>query len=265
MPRRIPDADLRADLERVINDLGRPPTVQEYIDHGDYAFVTIAKRFGNGKWTDALRALGHEPPPKRRGPSKIPEHTLQEDLERVVHELRRAPTTDEYNDLGEYSAHLLVDRVGDGSWPDALRALGYEPMFEAPSRIPEEDLRTDLKRVIDSFGRAPTTDEYDAYGEYTANTISKRLGNGSWNEAIRTTGHEPEHPSAGIPERDLWADLKQVADEVEGKPTIATYDEYGTYSPATIARRLGDGSWTTAIDRLNHDADTELLTNPTKQ
>lgn len=179
--RLIPTERLRDDLDRVIEALGRAPTTAEYDERGDYSFLTVANRLGDGAWYEAIRAVGHAP--ATHVGSEIPEATLRADLRRVVDEQEGTPTMAEYNNRGEFTAETVANRLGSGTWAEALATVGHEA-DPSPGTIPEAALREDLHRVIDELGRAPSYGEYDACGTYSAATVARRLGDGSWTDAI---------------------------------------------------------------------------------
>lgn len=57
---RIPDDELKRDVERVASLVGGRPRIDDYEDHGQYSYVTVVKRFDDegASWLDALDELG---------------------------------------------------------------------------------------------------------------------------------------------------------------------------------------------------------------
>jgi 5-methylcytosine-specific restriction endonuclease McrA len=55
----IPTQDLKDDLQRVADEIGRAPPVEVYREHGEYNFKTVKRRFGS--WHDVLNEAGFEP------------------------------------------------------------------------------------------------------------------------------------------------------------------------------------------------------------
>lgn len=132
----------------------------------------------------------------------IPAERLSRDLTRVIDELGHQPTTAEYDEEGDYSFLTVANRLGDGKWYEAIRAAGHEPATHTGSKIPEAKLRADLARVFDEVGQMPTMDEYDALGEFTAETVANRLASGTWVEARRIVsqsrdGSKPRDDAGG--------------------------------------------------------------------
>jgi hypothetical protein len=64
MPARIPTEDLLADLRRVAEELGHPPTTTDYQEHGDHGLTTLKARFDGG-WAEILDEAGLDEPPTR--------------------------------------------------------------------------------------------------------------------------------------------------------------------------------------------------------
>lgn len=250
---QIPDEALVEDVERVIDDLGHVPTIAEYDDRGTYSPYTIIDRLGDGSWHEALRTLGYKP--TSHAGRALPDAALRADLERVIDELGRPPKWGEYDEHGKYSAVTVAGRLGDGAWADTIRAVDHEP--QGRSHIPESDLHGDLERVIDALGRSPTLEEYTTQGQYAGQTLARRFGDGSWRDALRALGHEPHGPEQQLSEADLRSDLERVANSLGEPPTSTEYKEHGEYGVATVSRRLGDGSWSDAMQTLEYSRSAE--------
>lgn len=56
-----------------------------------------------------------------------------------------------------------------------------------------------------------------------------------------------------ISDDELIADVKRVFKKLGSEPTLSEYDKFGSYSPSTVSRRLGDGSWIKSLDNLGYD------------
>ena len=111
-PRGVPDEVIIADLRRVADELGRPPELVEYREHGKHAYSTIREHFGS--YAEAIEAAGMNTDDVsiRKGPSPIPKAKLVADLQRVAAVLEEIPTPAEYNTHGEYSATTIYRRFG---------------------------------------------------------------------------------------------------------------------------------------------------------
>ena len=114
--------------------------------------------------------------------------------------------------------------------------------------IHSDALLPDIRRVADSLGRTPTSDEYDELGAYSTHTIRDRFG--SWNEALVEAGLEPNR-QYGTSRRELLDDLRRVADELERTPTRAEYNDRGRFSVGALRYRFD--SWRAAVEAADLD------------
>lgn len=175
-------------------------------------------------------------------PRKIPSDDLLDDLKAVAAEIG-TPTRAEYRERGQYSCATLERRFG--GWLSALEAADLKLTSEY--QISEDELIDDLRRVA-SKGKGPSTREYQKKGNYTNKTVARRLGSGSWNEALRTAGLEineihkypDEQVLCALRDRangDIAPSQSEIADEAKHCPkTYAT--RYGSYWKGTVAAGL---------------------------
>ena len=89
-------------------ELGEPPSYGEYHGVGEYSPATVAKRFGDGSWTEAMESLGYSYDYDPWGSKRIPDEDLRADVARVAEELGRPPSIGEYEIAGEYSAEVVA-------------------------------------------------------------------------------------------------------------------------------------------------------------
>jgi hypothetical protein len=253
MRKQIQDKELREEVSRVVEELGHVPTMSEFNEMGSYTASTVARRFGDGSWIEALESLGYSKSSKY---ASIPAEKLEADVRRVVDLLGYPPNTEEYNEHGEYSSPTVANRLGDGTWRPALESLGYERVGTptAVYHIDSDDLVRDVKRVADEMGRAPTYQEYDEHGHYTPATVAKRFGDGRWPDALGELGFDMRAYVGGTVSDDiLHSDVDRIADEIGGVPTMGDYRKHGRYSARTVAERFGDGNWAAALRTLGYN------------
>ena len=105
----IEDEDLRAELRRLAEELGHPPSPDEMDAVGAYSSRTYQRRFD--EWDDALEAAGLEPAGLTRA-------KLVAELRRLADELGHQPTTDEMNAHGKHSPNTYYEYFD--SWTAAL-------------------------------------------------------------------------------------------------------------------------------------------------
>lgn len=124
--RKVTDEELRDELTRLSEELGRAPTPVEVDERGEYHSQTYRDRFGS--WDEILSEIGMRPTTD----GYIPEEALIDDLKRLYEEYDRAPTTTEVQEEGEYSTPTYRTRFG--SWKKALEAAD----IPLPDYIPSE-------------------------------------------------------------------------------------------------------------------------------
>lgn len=159
----------------------------------------------------------------------------------------------------QLTTHTLRDTFGklllksDLSVDYVVNALGYsvvsslKPLLETSNRsielriggrIPDEVLLEELQRLSQAIHRPPKYNEMNMRGEYAGNTYIKHFG--SWNNALRAAGLEPQYKSKQlIPEEELLDDLRVLADDIGYPPTKQEILDQGEYSYTTYLHRFG--------------------------
>lgn len=105
----IDDDDLLAELRRLADQLGHPPSHDEMDTAGMYSPRTYQRRFD--EWDDALAAAGLES-------SGLTREKLVAELRRLADELGHEPTTDDMNTHGKHSPGTYYEYFD--SWTAAL-------------------------------------------------------------------------------------------------------------------------------------------------
>jgi hypothetical protein len=114
----IPEADLLADIRRLSDLLGEPPSLKEYREAGEYGAQTLYDRFGS--WNAAVEAAGFD--------ARDPTTAASKDA--LLAAIRRLadgddpPTSAEMRREGPYSVTVYHDHFG--SWRAALEAAGFD-------------------------------------------------------------------------------------------------------------------------------------------
>jgi hypothetical protein len=107
--------------------------------------------------------------------------------------------------------------------------------------ITDSLLEADVQPVADQHGGQPTAETDDAEGEYSANTVRCRLGDGSWQRALFELGFtaHPDEGEANERERTQKAFDEFVKDFGRG-PTATdsknTQTRLGTTSKSTFSK-----------------------------
>lgn len=182
------EGELIAELQRLHDELGRTPARQHMDEHGKYGRNVYETRFGT--WNDALRAAGLELNHERN----YSRERLIQAIRDLAEELDAVPRRDQMRNEGKFAEKPY--RREFGTWNQALRAAGYDPVDR--KNIPREELLNALKNLADRLGKTPTANEMNTIGEFSHRTMELRFG--SWNQALQEAGldlnFDPSRPQA---------------------------------------------------------------------
>lgn len=258
---RITREKLRDDLIRVAEELGYTPTLNEYVEHGEYGKAAMRMEFG--LYMNAINEAGLSlaDGKARETRYQIPTEELLDDFARVANQLGHFPTVDEYNKNGDHTFSTLFGRY------DSLEKLaedaGLDPESVPSTRggnihPPVEDLKEDIASVAEDLGHVPSVDEYLDNGEYSHATILRHLD--SYREALQKAGLDPDElPGGGkrgrpaTPRDKILDDLARVGnefyDEFGRRPSRNEYNERSEYSIPTVEKRF-DGDLGAGLDEV---------------
>jgi len=246
MGKRISEADLRAELQRVADEIGEPPTVRQFDELGAYSEGTVRDRFGS--WSDALAAAGLDTAGSKR---PVPKAELLEELRELAAELGHPPTGQQMNAQGPRWASVYQRRFG--SWNDALGEAGLEPRTSRGTAvsISREELLAELQSLADEFDRRPRVSDMVDEGAYAVNRYRDEFG--SWGAALEAADIETDEIPDRIPTERLCAAITSVADDVDRPPTTTEFADHSEYGVSTVIRRFG--SWNDALEAAGLDPD----------
>lgn len=231
-----PDA-LLAELNRLADN--GPPTMSMMKEDGAHSPSTYQSHFGS--WNDALRAAGFEPPTSG---TKITTEELLTELERLNTELGHTPSEADMDAHGAYSSRTYRNTFN--SWNDALETEGLSVTTTEP--ISDDELLTEIQRLRDTLGKAPSMAEMNTHGAYHTSTYWRRFG--SWTAALTAAGVDTAdtaaEPANKITKEELIAELHRLhASGDSSAPATTTMRDHGAYSPGTYVNRFG--SWENAL------------------
>ena len=259
--KRIPTDDLLDELQRLHDEVGRAPTIEEMKEQGEYWPSTYKKRFGS--WAEALdtafdhidaenffqsRAVAEPEDPATPGP-KVSGEELLEDLGELADELGEPPRFKEMVEHGDHRARTYTRRYG--SWADALEAAGLDPAERSGrhQQVSDDALLADLHRLYEELGRVPTATDVVEKGNHGIATYQRRFG--SWSEALDAAEIEPDDDSPS--DDELLADLHRLHDERDKVPSLLDVQDDGQYTEKQYRTRFG--SWSEALDAAGFDPD----------
>ena len=227
--RRISDADLLDELERLADEVDGTPTSTQMKRRGAYDPETYRRHFGS--WDAALGEIGRE---SLSTGDRVSDDELRGDLQRLGEELDRRPTADDVIDHGEYGLATYQRRFG--SWRAALEAAGFDPDADRPS---DDDLLAELHRLYRELEKVPSILDVEDESPHSPTTYQNRFG--SWSEALEAAGFDPDR---GPTDEELLAELRRLRDELDKAPSMQDMTDHGAYGCTTYARRFG--SWSEA-------------------
>lgn len=224
----IPKSELLAELQRLNEELGRTPTVEDMWEDGRFGSATYATAFGS--WNDAIveADLGVNVR------SDIPEKELLGEMQSLSDELGRTPEKREMDQHGQFDSTTYMSRFG--SWNEALKQAGFDPILR--SDIPESELIDEIQRLANILNRPPTRDEMEYQGEFSSSIYSRRFG--TWTDALIEAGYEPhkalnpdylDHRVDSIPELLIADMLLDAGVEYENEGMEITFGDDRTYTP----------------------------------
>ena len=181
----ISDEDILSAIRDLAGELGRTPTQQEMREHGSVSPEAAENHFDT--WNGALREAGLEINMEKN----ISDEDVLSAIRKIADELGRAPTFVEMNERGSLSP-ATVGRHFE-TWNKALQEAGLD--VNKVYEYSKEHVLTSIRDVADDLGRAPTAKEMNNRGNVSTNAVGRHFG--SWNDALRAAGLEPNQTYNG--------------------------------------------------------------------
>ncbi|WP_256299311.1 DUF5797 family protein [Haloarchaeobius salinus] len=272
---------LLKELERVADELGRPPTTVDFADNAEFSSALYTQYFGS--WEDTLEAAGvskednddsdgadkkesdtstsgsassesqANSSEKGNAPDQPSDEELLDELRTLDKRLETVPRWGDMNERGAYKSQTYIDRFG--SWDDALEEAGVDKGGQ---------LLAELKRVADELGRTPSTVAMNERGRYSASMYAKFFG--SWSNAVdkldrketRTNQETDPTKESETPEKDaLISELNRLSNETDGLVKATDMQEDGAYAVNQYTEQFG--SWDEALDEAGIERKAQLL------
>ena len=243
----ISDDELLEELDRLADEYGAPPTIEDVREHSGVPSPIYEDRFST--FESAVEAAGYDPATTKQDSGREPEFSdgeLIATLQELAEELGRSPTSTDVSTHTDYSRSPFYNRLGS-SWEEILAAADLPPADTDSDtyykQIPNEDLFAELDRLAAEYTEPPTLQELRDHGKYSMGVYTDRFG--SWNEALEAAGYESRDPQSQIPKEDLLAELRRLAAEHDELPTTEQMNKEGKYWASTYRRHFD--SWNDAI------------------
>ena len=143
------------------------------------------------------------------------------------------PSCEDVDDDGRIGLWVIRDRFG--SFDDALDAAGYDlDNAIRGQRIPTHELIYDLRLGASLLGHAPSSNEYEAFGEYSMFAMTSRLGPG-WADVLESAGLPPTGEPVDFGPDDVTVPAVSVLFAAETGESSATYSTDDHEQPSTTA------------------------------
>ena len=220
------------EIKRLRDASGEVPTAETMRRQGRFAVNTYKRRFGS--WNKALQAVGYE----LNNRTNIPESELLEELKRLKDEIGETPKAIDMEKEGEFG--WATYKTVFGSWNDALREAGFNPTNRID--IPKSELISELESIKTQLDRTPDRRDMDRHGKFDSTTYASAFG--TWNEALRAAGFEP-NKRQDIPESALLEAIRSLEEEIGRTPIRSDMNKMGEFSGSVYRYRFG--SWNDAL------------------
>ena len=119
--------------------------------------------------------------------NRYPRDFLVAEIKRVAKIVGEMPKMLQFEEHSEVAVVTVSKRFK--GWKNALAAAGFDPT-KTRTRYDEQELKNELTRVAAQLGHTPSSDEFDECSDFSASTVSRRLG-GSWVSACRSSELPP--------------------------------------------------------------------------
>ena len=236
MPAKIPQTKLLTELQQLATELGKTPTIADMKERGEYSERPYVSRFGS--WNQALEAADLSVNKHQ----DLSQDDLLEELQRLADNVDCSPRITDMADQGRYSSQAYMSKFG--SWNNALRAAGFAP--NQPKEADCDELLNELKRLAKNIGETPTTQDMNEQGAFSVRPYRRVFG--SWNDAIKEAGFEPNtgggrsnlSDNTSQPNKDeLKKALCKLSKELDRTPTRDETTEKTAYSRRDFERTFG--------------------------
>lgn len=185
------------ELNRLSDNNGGKVTCQIMDESGEFSASMYRHHFGS--WNDALKEAGIAINEKKN----VSESELICEIERVSKEFccGRTPTKRDIKKHSKYSDDIFCRKFG--SWNNALKESGFDINIEQNASIKKKDLINEIKYIKEKYSSgSPKKKDIEEHSKYSIKPFYTHFG--SWREAVKCAGFEPNlvHPSGE--EHPLW-------------------------------------------------------------
>jgi 5-methylcytosine-specific restriction endonuclease McrA len=212
-----------------------PPKYKELEDFSGITHSQVQYRFGS--WTEALEKAGIEP----RNRNVTREELLNE-IERLSEKHRdgKPPREKDVSKHSDYSIRPYYSEFG--TWNNALDESSIDSVNQN-TNISKNELIEEIERVFNEDG-VLTFEKFSEKSDYSKGCYQRRFS--TFGKAVKEAGFQPVR-ERNIPEKELLNAIKELSDDVNGRPSINDMENTGKYSMEIYFRRFD--SWENAIGK----------------
>jgi len=185
--------ELVSELRRLSEEYreGGSPRYIDVVQHSDIQQRVFINEFGS--WNKALKDSGFSVNIYFRNKKEI-----KEEMKNLSSKLDKTPTAKQfYNETGIPDA-LVQEKFG--KWNEFIEECGLKKNMRYG--ISKSKLLEEIKRLHDENDQVPTIDLLNKESEYSVSPFERIFG--SWNEAIKSAGLEPQPQIASGEEHAQW-------------------------------------------------------------
>lgn len=200
--RRTGGAPLRGrlinDLQRMHEELGKPPTTTEIDHHSKFSYYDYKEEFGGIKKAREVAGVNRDsisetteqedaPGSSKLNPTNATptRSQLTEAIVELAESIGDAPTTTQMNNQGAFSMSAYYSDFD--TWNEALEAAGITPTRSARSTgTTQDELRAELRRLGNELGKTPKTTDVKSESDFSLGRYYNEYD--SWSDALSDAG-----------------------------------------------------------------------------
>lgn len=154
-------------------------------------------------WDENRRRYNGNTPARtlfRMESNRYPREFLVAEIKRVAKIVGEMPTMVQFEEHSKVASVTVAKRFK--GWKNALASAGFDSS-KTSTKYGDEELKNEMIRVAKLLGRTPSSAEFDSRSEFSASTVSRRLG-GSWVSACHSASLDPPISEKKNPVKGGW-------------------------------------------------------------
>ena len=237
---------LLEDIQKVGNEFGRPPTVEEYAEYGEFDHSYAIRRFDG--WIPTLNASGYDllssaPTLEIYRTNEVSRvrfnsilqlqtgvgarEVLLDDIYRLQHQFSEPLSYELISEYGRYPPAAYQSTLGGIN--EAISSIGLSSSDEGvDSKKLDQSLQSAFADIGMTIKREPTQKEVDALGQFLGITYVARFD--SWESTLNacTIPFELDSEDPETPYALLW-ELDRIAKNIGHSPRLGVLQAKGQY------------------------------------